>query len=511
MEKIIKKTGSNLEDVTPNPEYLIKSIAEQGYSLDTAIADLIDNSISAKADKTEVILDTKKKPFILYLADNGVGMDEETLRSALQFPSSSPDHNRDSLDLGRFGLGMKTASFSQTRCFTVISRKKGSELYAGRTWDVELLKENKWRMIVNSDEEINGLVSEYSAQSETHINSFENFKPNTIIIWKGLFKYENYIEEKNCRDILKKELSEIANEHLSLVFHRFMEQKDHPLQIRLNNILVKPFNPFPVFENGFRAIEDKQRIFGDDSIKIEGFVLPSKSIDEVKNGLTHWTTPRKGLMDMEGIYIYRADRIILFGGWNGLIKKSQRLQLARLRVEIGNSADHLLHLNIAKSQVIIPHDLRNAFEAYVDELKIEAEREFYNKSTYKCSGNKTEDNERLFKKFPTSKGMRLEVNKDFPLLKSLKNDIPPSQKANLNLFFRMINTVINRIRQSHEDDDFVNIKTEDSITPSELCSFIKSLRSNGMSSKFIKNNVMPDLGIKPDTLPIDIQNLLKDQ
>ena len=500
----------DLEDVTPNPEYLVKSIAEQGYSLETAIADLIDNSISAKADKVEVLLDTKEKPFTLYLADNGEGMDEKTLRAALQFPSSSPDHNRNPLDLGRFGLGMKTASFSQTRCFTVISKKRGSDLYSGRTWDVELLKENKWRMIVNSQDEINDLISEYSLLSKTRLNSFENFEANTIIIWKGLFKYENYIEEKNCKDVLSKELSGMANEHLSLVFHRFMEQKDHPLKIRLNNLLVKPFNPFPISENGLRPIEYKRRIFGDDSIKIEGFVLPSKSIDEVKNGLTQWTTPRKGLMDMEGIYIYRSDRIILFGGWNGLIKKSQRLQLARLRVEIGNSADHLLHLNIAKSQVIIPHDLRNAFEAYVNELKVEAEREFYNKSIHKFAGNTTDDNERLFKKIPTSKGMRLEVNKDFPLLQSLINDTPPSQKVNLKLFVRMINTVINRIRQSHVDDDFVNIKTEDSLNPSELCSFIKSLHSNGMSSKFIKNNVIPDLGIKPDTLPIDIQNLLKD-
>jgi len=502
---------SNLEDVTPNPEYLIKSISEQGYSLETAIADLIDNSISAEANKTEVLLDSKEKPFTLYLADNGIGMDEEALRAALQFPSSSPDHNRGPSDLGRFGLGMKTASFSQTRCFTVISKKKGSAQYSGRTWDVSFLKDNKWRMLVNSADEIKNFVSKYSALSKTYLNSFENFEANTIIIWKGLFKYENYIEDKNCKDVLSKELSKVANEHLSLVFHRFMEQKKLPLQIRLNNHLVKPYNPFPIGENGFRAIEDKHRTFGDDSIKIEGFVLPSRSIDEVKNGLTQWTTPSKGLMDMEGIYIYRSGRIILFGGWNGLIKKSQRLQLARLRVEIGNSADHLLHLNIAKSQVIIPHDLRNAFEVYVNELKVEAEREFYNKSIHKFTGSRTEDNERLFKKVPTNKGMRLEINKDFPLLQSLKNDIPPSQKVNLNLFIRMINTILNKIRQTHEDDDFVNIRTEDFADSSEFYSVINSLISNGMSPKFIKNNVIPDLGIKPDTLPIDIQNLLRDK
>jgi hypothetical protein len=275
-----------LEDVTPNPEYLIKSIAEQGYSLKTAIADLIDNSISAKAGRVEVLLDSEEKPFSLYLADNGVGMDEEALRSVMRFPSSSTDHPRTPADLGRFGLGMKTASFSQTRCFTVISRKKGSNCYSGRTWDVDFLKRNQWKVIVNSGEEVNVLITKYCALSKAFIGSFDKFEANTIIVWKGLFKYEKYIAEKNYKIALNRELTEVAKEHLSLVFHRFIDRKDSPLSIRLNNVLVKSVNPFPVNENDFRAIENKHRVFGDDLIKIQGFVLPSRSIDEVKNGKT---------------------------------------------------------------------------------------------------------------------------------------------------------------------------------------------------------------------------------
>ena len=128
------------EDVTPNPEYLIKSISEQGYSLETALADLIDNSISANATKVEILINTDEEPFTLFLADNGEGMDEETLKLSMQFPSTSPDGERNNIDLGRFGLGMKTASFSQTRNFTVLSRKKGTEKYYARTWDLNLLK-----------------------------------------------------------------------------------------------------------------------------------------------------------------------------------------------------------------------------------------------------------------------------------------------------------------------------------------------------------------------------------
>ena len=154
----------NYEDVTPNPEHLIKSIAEQGYSLESALADLMDNSISANADKIEILIKMDKEPFTLFLADNGSGMDEETLKSSMHFPSKSPDSKRDTLDLGRFGLGMKTASFSQTRKFTVISKEKESSKYAGRTWDLNLLKDNKWNLLVNSDEDISKILQDYKEQ-----------------------------------------------------------------------------------------------------------------------------------------------------------------------------------------------------------------------------------------------------------------------------------------------------------------------------------------------------------
>src|SRR5690606_4026712 len=158
-----------------------------------------------------------------------------------------------------------------------------------------------------------------------------------------------------------------------------------------NNTIVSPFNPFPEEEKDFRQIEPKQSSFRSDVIKIEGFVLPSRAITESKQSQTKWTTVHRGLMDMEGLYIYRSDRIILFGGWNGIVKKAPRLQLARLRVEVGNSVDHLLHLNVAKSRIVVPHELRNAFEDYIQELKIEAEREYYNRGIRKFSGNNSKD------------------------------------------------------------------------------------------------------------------------
>ena len=497
------------EEASPNPEYLIKSIAEQGYSLETSLADLMDNSISANADKIEILIKMEQEPFTLFIADNGDGMNEDVLKSSMQFPSKSPEEIRHTLDLGRFGLGMKTASFSQTRCFTVLSRKKGTTKFFGRTWDVEFLKKKgKWQLLVNSEEETQELITHYQALSGEYLNSFENFKANTIVIWQGLYKFENYLEKTNRQNALKKQISEFTSDYLSLVFHRFMERKHNPLNIRINNNRIEPFNPFPSISD-FRPIEYKQKNFSTDIIKIEGFVLPSRSIEESQSGNSIWTTKNRSLMDMEGIYIYRADRLIHFGGWNGLIKKAPRLQLARLRVEVGNSVDHLLHLNVAKSQVVIPHDLITAFEKYIEELKIQAEREFYNRGIRKFSDKTSEENVQLFERKASNKGTLLELNNNFPLIKSLVSELNKKQLAKLNIVVKMINTRINEIRQTHEDKSFTGIEETDGLSMIDLISSIKQLQACGLSSDQIKNDILPNPGYKLNSFPEDIMYLLK--
>jgi hypothetical protein len=499
----------NYEDVTPNPEYLIKSIAEQGYSLETALADLIDNSISANANQVEVLIKTDEEPFILYLTDNGDGMDEETLKASMHFPSTSPENYRKSDDLGRFGLGMKTASFSQTRKFTVLARKKGSLKYHARTWDLEALKENKWQLIVNKQVEIEKIISDYKKQSNDNLGQFKIHEPNVIIVWYGLYKYEEYLEEENRRKALKREITEVTTDHLSLVFHRFMESKEQHLKLRVNNIQLEPFNPFP--EKELRSVEFKQKGFGKDSIKLEGFILPSTSIEDTRESYnTKWTTKYRSLLDMEGIYIYRASRIILFGGWNGLIKKAPRLQLARLRVEIGNGVDHLLHLNVAKSQVIIPHDLKDAFESYINDLKDEAKKEFFNRGISKFP-KQSENRESLFVRNPSNQGVLLELNPEFSILKQLNEELSLSSQAKLKVLLKMVNTQISSIKQTHEDKVFLGVEQENSISTEELLLTVKSLISSGIDPSVIKKEILPNLGYKVSTYPTKILEVLNDK
>ena len=504
------KSKSKFEDVTPQPEDFIKSISEQGYRLETAIADLIDNSISAGANKVEVLLDTETQPFTLYLADNGNGMNSKDLQQAMRLPSSSVDSNRKKQDLGRFGLGLKTASFSQTRCFSMVSREKNTAIFHSRTWDIEILRKKGWSIKIDSHEEILKTVKQYKKVSSTFLNSFDGgFKANTIVVWKGIHKFEGYIKESNCADVIKRELTEVTKEHLSIVFHRFMEKTKNGLEIRLNNIRVTPFNPFPVDAAGVRGLEMKNRKFGSDSIKVEGFILPTNSVDAVKQGSSIWAPPRKSLSDMEGIYVYRADRVILFGGWLNLTRRSPRIQLARMRVEIGNTVDHLLHLNVSKSQVEIPHDLRAGLSDYVSELKGEAEREYLNRSIQTLRTKVDIKKPNFIKTTASNRGALVSVNTSFPLIGGLMNTLSGKQITQFKAIMRMFNKEMNSIRKVHQDAKFIGAVEEEGLDKLELIGLVKGLLNEGFEPSYIKTHVIKQLGFEVTSLPDEVMNLLE--
>lgn len=504
----MNRINQNFEEANPNPEYLIKSIAEQGYSLETALADLMDNSITANATRIEVLTKIDQEPFILFLSDNGDGMDKKSLKQNMQFPSKSPEDSRNISDLGRFGLGLKTASFSQTRSFTVISKKRGTNNYSGLTWDVKHLKKSgKWQMLVSSENEIQELLEQYNSVSREHLKNSKDYSPNTIIVWKGLYKFENYLNISNKQEALKQEITNTTSEYLSIVFHRFMERLVNPLEIRINNIIVNPFNPFPLSNSQLRILEPLHRDFGDDFVKIQGFVLPNSSISETKESVNPWTSQNKSLMDMEGLYIYRADRLILFGGWNGLIKKMPRLQLGRLKIEIGNKVDHLFHLNVAKSQITIPHDLKNAFLRAIVDLKSESQKEYFNHGLRTFPQRPIEKSSELFYKTATNKGILLSINNEFPLLKSLKNTLNKDQTSELNFILKITSNLINKVRQVDNIELTGDIE-KDGISNDEILKSVKKLLDLGLSKEQIKKNILPSLGMK-NNITDDIKNLLK--
>ncbi len=491
--------------VIPNPEFLIKSISEQGYTLETSLSDLIDNSISAEANNIEILTKYSDKETAIFITDNGNGMTQAELSDNLQFPSKDKDFERAVNDLGRFGLGLKTASFSQTRKFTVISRKKDALKYSALTWDVSHLKNSgKWEIIVNTNEEVTTLLKKYKDTSDNHLEQFKDYEPNTIIIWQGLKNFDNYLDSGKRHKYLNEELTSTTSEHLSIVFHKFMEVKQNPLKIRLNNTIVSPFNPFKSKSGEYaRILEPREMNLDSDYLKMTGFVLPVTASDND----FEWTTINKSLFDMEGIYVYRGNRIIFFGGWNGIIRKQAKLKLARLKIQVGNMNDDKLQLNVAKSKISIPYELKMGVLRYISELKTEALKEYNNrglKSTTKRNASSRDDLTLLMKQ-PTSKGPVYAINAEYPLVKMVSNELDEEFLKYFRILLKSINKIINK--QRYTDTNQVDIISEE-VNLDDILSTVKKLLNTGLAKNDIYDIFLKDAGFHKDKLPKVLKEIL---
>lgn len=429
-------------NLPPPPVYFIKSISEQGYSLSTAIADLIDNSIAAGASRVEILIDTNNRPLKLYVADDGKGMESDELTENMRFPSADLDLERGAGDLGRFGLGLKTASFSQARKFTVISKLKGStDNYEGRTWDVEYLKttNNEWTLIVESHDRVTVSVDDFNNLSGAFHSFDPQFVPQTLIVWNTLYK----IEKLKTRTELNDEIEELRN-HLSLVFHRFIANKK--LCIRLNNSIVPVFDPFPVHETDVQSVSESYWQVDNGFIKFQGIILPKRALEESKSEESNWNISGKSLEELQGIYVYRNDRLINYGGWLRSIPRSIQLQFGRVRVDISSLNDALFHINVAKASLKIPFSLKKAMADMIGLVARQAGKEYRERIVSNVIRSKvTSSGLSLISKDVTSVGPILRINTEFELIRQLKETLGIEEVQKLDIIFDLLEKKLNQI------------------------------------------------------------------
>ena len=204
-------------NIQPSPISLIESLREIGYSMETAIADIMDNSITSGASSIHLRFAWNNEEAWLAIIDDGSGMSADEVTSAMRLGSNNPLNTRSAEDLGRFGLGLKTASFSQCRQLTVITRKQ--QLTSARQWDLDSIAENPdsgWNLHILGDEEIRG-IDEISSI----IDDFMSRESGTIILWRKLDRLDNFDESGMGEKKLNSLINE-ARKHIELTFHRFL-------------------------------------------------------------------------------------------------------------------------------------------------------------------------------------------------------------------------------------------------------------------------------------------------
>jgi len=330
----------NYDIVEPNAAALIESLRAFGYTPETAVADLIDNSITAGSTEIKISFKWSGRDSLISIIDDGQGMDEETLVNAMRAGSRSPREVRDANDLGRFGLGLKTASFSQCRALTVATKAIGGTVSI-RKWDlnaVEAFKE--WRLIKGC-----------SADAQEVIRSLDDFESGTVIIWEDLDRMigdDDPDGETSERHFYN--TADAISAHLSMTFHRLIGRG---LKIYLSGQEVKKWDPF-LESNSARQVLGTEKIELDASIiTVDPFVLPHRS--KLSQEDFELAGGSRGWNDLQGFYVYRNNRLLVAGDWLGLrFTKEEHYKLARIRIDITNNMDDLWQIDVRKSVAVPP-------------------------------------------------------------------------------------------------------------------------------------------------------------
>jgi HSP90 family molecular chaperone len=327
---------------TPHAKMLLVALRSVGYTNETAIADILDNSISGAATEIELYFDWDNRRIII--ADNGFGMDYQELMDAMEIGSADPNEMRPSEDLGRFGLGMKTASFSMAKKLLVISKKNST--ISNAEWNLNTVaSEDKWEISEYDESEILMILESIDTYTQ-----YNNWKQGTLIIISEL---DRLIDETNIEKSKKNFYKMIRNikSHIAITFHRFMEED--ALKISVNGNKLEAWNPFWIKSPATMELAREELFDGKNEVVVEPYILPHKSKynseEEFKEaaGVKDWR-------GHQGFYVYRNRRLLVYGTWFGKFKKEPAYNLARIKLDMSADSDFEWDIDIKKSKATLP-------------------------------------------------------------------------------------------------------------------------------------------------------------
>jgi len=363
-------------EVLPSPRRLTEVLRDVGYDFVGAVADIVDNSIAANAGQVDVVVHWDGPDSWVRIADDGVGMDAATINEALRF-GSERSYRAD--DLGKFGLGLKTASLSQCRQIWIASRvsPKAARLEA-RRFDLDrIIRDDKWAIEVIP-----------AADRPTSLTEPLGDKPGTVVQWSQLDRLLGFrVPRGESAHQALLEMTERLEQHLAMVFHRFLEgdvagRRKRNLVITVNGNRIAPWNPFAPDEQKTQHLPTKE--FDINASGAQGFVvfdpwvLPTKDQFSSESAFNRMSGPSRW-NHQQGFYIYRANRMIQSGGWSRLRAADEHTKLARAALDFFPELDPSFGINIAKMRVQLPSVLRERLRDPLKDLISAADKAYRSK------------------------------------------------------------------------------------------------------------------------------------
>lgn len=407
----------------PEASSMIETFRAIGYNIETAMADIIDNSISANAKNIWINFEWKGSKTWLSIKDDGIGMNDAELIQAMRPGSKNPLQERNQKDLGRFGLGLKTASFSQARRLTVISKKADYDSVFW-TWDLDFVNQTgNWDLIKYlPDENLEPEISKLTT--------------GTIVLWNDIDRVvKDFNQDDSKAEFKFNQTMEQVKKHIAMVFHKFIEQSK--INIYFQDKKVNAWNPFLSNEKATQEFPPEKIQNG--KVKIEGFVLPHKS--KISEETYKNAEGVKGWNEQQGFYIYRNERLLLAGDWLGLFRKEEHYKLARIQIELPNTLDESWQIDIKKSIARPPLVFREQIRAYALKVRQQAVEVYRHKgkSVKQIAGQKFVplwvDHKRGDKWF-------YKINRENPILTKIKEQAKKDSDKAIEMLLRFIEETI---------------------------------------------------------------------
>lgn len=416
---------------------LMNGLRAIGYSFSTAVADIIDNSISAEARLVNVYFDPLAQVPFFCILDDGHGMNFAELNNAM-LPGSDRTGKEDSeLELGRFGLGLKSASLSQCREFIVASKKYGK--INAMSFDLDVIESsanNDLMLGVLNKEEINALP---------YIDTLQKYESGTIVIWNKFDKIES--TAKSFEDSFRNAVAD-AKKHVEFVFHRFYDS----IEIYFNNKRIERRDPFLLGSFGRQQTGRTTTLpIGKSIITVTPYTLPfANSLTSEEKALLG--NP-KSIYDEQGFYIYRNKRLISWGNWMRMGVRSELNKLARIQVDIPSTLDDVWTLDVKKSSAKIPDIIKSQIKAAVEDSIIRSKR------TTRFPGVKEQTAElKIWDRINEHEGkIRYQINRQSPAIVALENALGEHEKELFEMVLSQIECYLPKYSISNDNMDALTI------------------------------------------------------
>ena len=339
--------------VLPSAARLMESLRDIGYDVASAVADLVDNSVDANAQRIEIRFRADGSKSWIRVADDGIGMSPRRLDEAMRYGSEAAYHGR---ALGQFGLGLKTASLSQCRRLTVASRAGRDGRAAVRRWDLDqVLRRNSW-----------DLERIALRQAPSELADVLPRDHGTVVLWEGL---DRILSRRSTPGLTARALSTArrdVRQHLAMVFHRFLAGEAYGARARLSIVIdgepLEPWDPFARDEPHTRELPRQVLTFVSDDhavdVDVSPYVLPNQELFSSQEAHRLAAGPNRWNRQ-QGFYVYRRDRLIQAGGWNRLRTLDEHAKLARIAVDLPIGREQHFGVDVAKMRVGFPEEVRS--------------------------------------------------------------------------------------------------------------------------------------------------------